>query len=99
YFVENFFDLNWQNSAIFYAGKSKDMPEFLESINKKLRTAKKVNDFFIGVNGAGYLLQALYQTDNTLRKETIDIALDLNIQAHDVFMKLSSVDEDASIFK
>lgn len=97
YYIENFFDINWQNSAIFYAGKSKDMPEFLTKINMKLTTAKHVNDFFIGVNGAGYLLQALYQTDNKLRKETIDIALELNLQAHDFFMKMSA--DDGFLFK
>jgi hypothetical protein len=60
-FVSNFFDLNWQNSAVFYAGKSKDMADFLIKINKKLQSAKHINDFFTGVAGAGYLLQALYQ--------------------------------------
>lgn len=97
YFVENFFDINWQNAAVFYAGKSKDMPDFLRSINKKLATAKYVNDFFVGVNGAGYILQALYQTDNKLRKETIDAAIELNVQAHDFFMKLAS--DDGFLFK
>lgn len=97
YFIDNFFDIHWQNSAVFYAGKSKDMPEFLKSINQKLKSAKYINDFFIGVNGAGYLLQALYQTDNKIRKETIDIALELNIQAHDFFMKMAA--DDGFLFK
>jgi hypothetical protein len=97
YYVEQFFDINWQNSAIFYAGKSKDMPKFLENINNKLNTAKNINDFFIGVNGAGYILQALYQTDNLIRKETLEIALDLNLKAHDLLMKLSA--DDGDLFK
>ena len=96
-FVSNFFDLNWQNSAVFYAGKSKDMADFLIKINKKLQSAKHINDFFTGVAGAGYLLQALYQTDNKIRKETIIAALDLNIQAHDFFMKMAS--DDGLLFK
>lgn len=96
-FVANFFDLNWQNSAIFYAGKSKDMADFLTAINSKLKTAKNVNDFFIGVAGAGYILQALYQTDNKIRKETILAALELNLQAHDTFMKMAS--DDGLLFK
>jgi hypothetical protein len=91
-FIENFFDINWQNSAVFYAGKSKDMPEFLNQINQKLKSAKYVNDFFIGVNGAGYILQALYQTDNRIRTQTIDIALELNIQATDFILKMSADD-------
>lgn len=96
-FVDNFFDLNWQNSAIFYAGKSKDMGDFLSKINGRLKSAKYVAEFYIGVMGAGYLLQALYQTDNKIRKETIDIALNLNIQAHDFFMKMAA--DDGFLFK
>jgi len=96
-YVENFFDLNWQNSAVFYAGKSKDMPDFLKKINEKLKSATHVSEFFSGVNGAGYLLQALYQTDNNLRKQTIEEALNLNLQAHDFFMKMSA--DDGFLFR
>lgn len=96
-YINNFFDLNWQNSAIFYAGHSKDMPAFLNKVNKKLKSANHVNDFFSGINGAGYLLQALFQTDNKLRKETVDIALDINIQALELFIKMSS--DEVVLFK
>lgn len=88
--VSNFFNHNWQNSAIFYAGKSKDLPGFLNEIILKLKSAGHIQDFFSGVMGTGYILQALYQTDNQIRKEAILEALNLNIQAHEVFMKLSS---------
>ncbi len=96
-YVNNFFDINWQNSAVFYAGHSKDMPDFLESINKKLDESNTLNDYFSGISGAGYILQALFQTNNTLRKETIDIALELNIRALELFIKLSS--DDKMLFK
>jgi DNA polymerase III delta prime subunit len=96
-YVDNFFDLNWQNSAIFYAGKSKDMPDFLKKINIKLGLASTFLEFFNGVSGSGYLLQALYQSDNVIRKETVQLALILNLQAHDVIMKLAA--DDSNLFK
>jgi hypothetical protein len=96
-FVDNFFDSNWQNSAVFYAGHSKDMPVFLEAVNEKLKKANQIEDYFAAISGAGYLLQALYQTDNLLRKETIDIALEVNIRALELFIKLSS--DDRMLFK
>lgn len=90
YLWENFFETNWQNSAIFYAGKSKDLPLFLEKVIEKLKSAKQLNEFYLGVIGCGYILQALYQTDNKLRKIAVDEALRLNIMAHELMMKLSS---------
>lgn len=96
-YVNDFFDVNWQNSAVFYAGHSKDMPELLKQINDKLKQANHLNDYFSAINGAGYLLQALYQTDNELRKETIDIALEVNIRALELFVKLSS--DEQMMFK
>lgn len=96
-YVDNFFDLNWQNSAVFYAGHSKDMPDFLKSINAKLRESNKMNDYFSGISGAGYILQALFQTDNKLRKDTVDVALEINIRALELFIKISS--DDKALFK
>lgn len=96
-YVNHFFDLNWQNSAIFYAGHSKDMPSFLAEINSKINSANSFGDFFSAINGAGYLLQALYQTDNKLRKKTVDIVLDVNIRALEFFIKLSS--DEKLLFK
>src|SRR5690554_2220358 len=89
-YIKRFFDMNWQNSAVFYAGHSKDMPVFLKAINEKLRSANQLNDYFSAINGSGYLLQALFQTDNLLRKETIEIALEVNVRALELFIKLSS---------
>lgn len=37
-YIENFYDPNWQNSAIFYAGKSKDMPDFLQKVLNKVKS-------------------------------------------------------------
>ncbi len=96
--VENFFDPNWQNSAIFYAGKSKDMPKFLSKITSKVKTANNLNNYFAGVMGIGYLLQSLYQTDNTLRKESLLTALNINIKNYELLTKLAS-DEQMLSFK
>ncbi|MFZ4263806.1 NACHT domain-containing protein [Sphingobacterium sp. HJSM2_6] len=95
--IENFFDINWQNSSFFYAGKSRDMSEFLLKVISKVQSASKVNDFFMGVMGLGYLMQSLYQTDNKIRKIGVDTAINVNIQAYEALMKISG-DEDA-IFK
>jgi tRNA A37 threonylcarbamoyladenosine biosynthesis protein TsaE len=96
--VENFFENNWQNAAVFYAGKSKDMPKFLEKIIDVLKSAKYINQYFSGVLGCGYLLQALYQTDNKLRKNAVIEALNLNSFANDTLVKLAS-DEVVPFFK
>lgn len=50
-----------------------------------------------GVLGAGYLLQALYQTDNTLRKDAILQALDLNAKSTDILIKLAA--DDVILFR
>lgn len=78
--VEHFLDPNWQNAAIFYAGESKDMPVFLSKIIDKVRASKSITDYMSGIFGIGYLLQALYQTDNQLRKEAIIEALLLSLK-------------------
>lgn len=70
-YIENFYDPNWQNSAIFYAGKSKDMPDFLQKVLNKVKTGRHFNDFISGIIGCGYLIQALYLTDNKIRKEVV----------------------------
>jgi hypothetical protein len=96
-YIDNFFDFKWQNSAIFYAGKSKDMPIFLESIINKLRSANQLNQYMSGVLGSGYLLQALYQTDNKLREEAVLEAIELNSKSTDVLIKLAA--DDIVLFK
>lgn len=96
-FIENFFDINWQNASFFYGGKSKDMSDFLSAVINKVKTASKINDFFMGVIGLGYLMQSLYQTDNKIRKDGVDTAVNVNIQAHEALMKISG--DEAAAFK
>ncbi len=95
--VDNFFDFKWQNSAIFYAGKSKDMPKLLEQIIDKLKSASQLVHYMSGVLGAGYLLQALYQTDNKLREKAIIEAIELNTKSTDILIKLAS--DDVILFR
>ncbi|NII81206.1 NACHT domain-containing protein [Pedobacter sp. SG908] len=91
--IDSFLEIHWQNTAFFYAGKSKDMSGFLEKIIERTNKASKLSDFFIGVMGLGYLMQALYQTDNKLRKLGVDSAINLNIQAHETILKISGEHE------
>jgi len=51
----------------------------------------------MGVLGCGYLLQALYQTDNQIRKGAVIQALELNVKAYDTLSKLAA--DDALFFK
>ena len=73
--VSNFNDVNWQNSAIFYAGFSKDMPWFIDEIIAKIPD-NNIRDWFLNVGGMGYLCQALYMTDTIHRSKLIERALD-----------------------
>lgn len=95
--VNNFFDIQWQNVAVFYAGKTKDMPDFANSINDKLRQSNKWNEYISGVQGCGYLLQALYQTDNIIRRDLILTALNLVLESNDVLKKMAS--DDSPLFR
>lgn len=95
--AKNFLKHNWQNTAIFYAGKSKDLPKFLRKVLVTLNKANSLEDSFMGILGAGYLLQALYQTDNLLRKDVILRALDLSINTYETTTKLAS--DNSAIFK
>ncbi|WP_372794202.1 NACHT domain-containing NTPase [Lutibacter sp.] len=50
--VDNFLDLNWQNVAIFFAGQSKDMPDFLINIIAKVKGASKLEEHNNAILGA-----------------------------------------------
>lgn len=70
-YIDNFYDPNWQNSSIFYAGKSKDMPDFLMNVLDKVKKGQNFYDYMSGIMGCGYLIQALYLTDNKIRKDVV----------------------------
>lgn len=73
--ISNFNDVNWQNSAIFYAGFSKDMPWFIDELIKGAPN-ENLRDWLLNVGGIGYLSQALYMTDIADRIKLIEKALD-----------------------
>lgn len=91
--VDKFFDPIWQNTCVFYAGMSRDMPIFLKKVIEKVKSATMIPDYFASVNGLGYLLQALYQTDNQIRKAGIKQAIETNLEAFELFKKLAHDDE------
>ncbi|MCG9791727.1 NACHT domain-containing protein [Flavobacterium algicola] len=96
--VENFLDLSWQNVALFYGGQSKDMPNFLREILTRIKRGTTVEEHNNAILGLGYLLQALYQTDNKLRREAVDIALDQSLILHEWYKKII-IDGEVFLFK
>lgn len=71
----NFNDVAWQNTAIFFAGKSKDLPDMIEDLLAKMPN-QDLRDWFINTGGMGYLAQALYLTDGNERKKLIRKSID-----------------------
>lgn len=95
--VTNFFDIMWQNVAVFYAGITKDMDEFAQKINKKLKEASRVMEYISGVQGAGYLLQAIYFSNDSIRRDVISTALDLSLETNEAFKKMATLPD--TLFK
>lgn len=71
----NFNDVAWQNTAIFFAGKSKDLPDMIDDLLSKMPNSD-LRDWFINTGGMGYLAQALYLTDGVERKKLIKKSID-----------------------
>lgn len=88
--VENFFDVNWQFAAVFYGGQSRRMSSFLEKIIKKIKKSSTMQEYWASANGTGYLLQALYLTDDEIRKNAVVEVLKLMVDTYEGFKKLSS---------
>lgn len=89
--VERFFDLKWQNVAVFYAGITKDMDDFARDINVKLQTANRVMEYISGIQGAGYLVQSLYLSDDVVRRDIILSALNLSLDTNEAFKKMATL--------
>lgn len=88
--INRFNDFNWQNTAIFYAGRTKDMPGFIENLIKHIKSYQLLNDCLLGVSGMGYILQSLWMTDSNIRKEGVKTALELLIKADLEVKKLAA---------
>ncbi|HEU4470774.1 MAG TPA: AAA family ATPase [Flavisolibacter sp.] len=78
--LEQFNDVAWQNTAIFFAGRSKDLPNMVNDLLEKMPN-ESLRDFFVNAGGMGYLAQALYLTDNVERKKLIKKSLDNLVKA------------------
>lgn len=95
--IENFNKNHWQNAAIFYAGRTKDMSKFLDELNNHLRQTSNIHDLFNSIMGIGFILQALYETDSKSREESVQVALENLVKIHSVLTKLAS--DDPKLFK
>lgn len=75
--IDKFIEYNWQNVAIFYTGRTKDMENFLASLLKKIDEYKFIHEYLLSISGLGYVLQSLWLTKSVKRKEGIKKALEL----------------------
>lgn len=80
YLIDNFFDINWQYTAIFFAGMTRQMPEFLRKVNVKISNSKTIEEYWSSANGMGYLLQALYLTSAEVRTDGVLETLEVMIK-------------------
>ncbi|WP_430900958.1 MULTISPECIES: NACHT domain-containing protein [unclassified Paraflavitalea] len=76
----NFNDITWQNTAIFFAGKSKDLPDMITDLLQKMPNLD-LRDWFVNAGGMGYLSQALYLTNNQERKKLVKKSLENMVKA------------------
>ncbi|WP_017732996.1 NACHT domain-containing protein [Nafulsella turpanensis] len=90
--VSNFLETSWQYTSIFYAGRSKQMEGFLLKIIERTNQSSKAGEFFKSIHGLGYLLQALYMTDDKIRKDAVLNSLKFSLELYE-WMKKSSSDE------
>lgn len=95
--IDRFLHINWQYASIFYAGRTKEMYKFLEQIIERTKQSKTSLEFHKSVYGLGYLIQALYLTDNELRKEAILTSLDHLIEMYEWMKKMGA--DDRFFFK
>jgi len=94
--VKRFNDVIWQNTAIFYAGHSKELSGMIDDIIANSPN-EDIKDWFINSGGMGYLSQALYLTKPSERKKLVLKSLDNLIKAYEG-MKSLSEDENSFIY-
>lgn len=96
YMLQNFNDVVWQNTSIFFAGRSKDSPEMIHDLMRIIPNAT-LRDWFINVGGIGYLSQALYLTDVSERKKLILLSLENMVKSFYHIQELTQ--QDVPVFK
>lgn len=87
--LKNFNKVNWQNTAIFFAGISKDLPDMVDDLLMYMPN-NELGDYLINSGGMGYLSQALYLTDKEERKKLIYKSLDNLVNSFYEIKKLTS---------
>ncbi|MBG6129530.1 nucleoside-triphosphatase THEP1 [Aquimarina sp. EL_43] len=88
--IENFTKFSWQNTAIFFTGRTKDMPDFLRDLLIRVDKYTELKDELIASSGLGYILQSLWLTDSDIRKDGVIKSLELLIKADQDVKRLSS---------
>jgi len=92
--VERFNDVIWQNTAIFYAGHSKELSGMIDDVILNSPN-ENIKDLFVNSGGMGYLSQALYQTKPSERKKLVIKSLDNLLKA---YAEMKSMSEDSNSF-
>jgi hypothetical protein len=79
--IEKFTEYNWQNTAIFYTGRTKNMKNFLDRLVVRVGKYKLLHEHLLAISGLGYVLQSLWMTNSENRKNAVLASLDLLIKA------------------
>ncbi|WP_298347933.1 NACHT domain-containing protein [uncultured Dokdonia sp.] len=79
--IKKFTEYNWQNTAIFYTGRTKKMSKFLDKLVDRVDEYRRLPDQLLSISGLGYVLQSLWMTDSKDRKNAVLRALDLLMKA------------------
>jgi len=95
--IKKFTEYNWQNTAIFYTGRTKNMSKFLDKLVERVDEYKKLPDQLLSISGLGYVLQSLWMTDSIDRKKAVVKALDLLIKVDKGVKQLA--EQDFPFFK
>ena len=74
--IEKFTDPAWQNTTIFFAGMSKDMPELIDDLVEANKDIDHYLKRLYATAGYGFISQALYETDASKRMELMKLSLD-----------------------
>ncbi len=85
--INKIIELNWEDCLIFAAGKKKRDPELLSSLNAI--SEKNHKHLFFKMKNIALLVQALYQTDRSKKKEALNIGLQtaVKLRDNDIFVK------------
>jgi hypothetical protein len=77
--IDNFDQPHWQNTAVFFAGISNDLPRFISKLLQSLNP-QSIDDLNVYIGGLGYISQALYQLDPELHTSIVKQSVDYSFQ-------------------